>query len=173
MTLANILANRYLPHMRRHLKPRTVAEYTRLADTLLLPTFGALPIASITLSTVEDWHDKQTAMVQANRALALLSAALGYAVARGFIPANPCTGVRRNPERHREHFYMPADAQAIHAAALAFPDIRGRYVALCLLTGARPSELLDSGRATAAFYSFQTARRGSGRSTCRPPPARS
>lgn len=144
MKLAALFHTRYLPHIRRHLKPRTVAEYTRLADTLVLPTFGGLELGAITLTRVEDWHERQQAEVQANRALALLSGVLGYAAKRDLLPANPCRGVHRNKERPNEHFYQPAEAQAIVSAARAFPDARGPYIALVLLTGARPSELLKS-----------------------------
>lgn len=145
MNLTDLFERRYLPHIIRHRKPRTVAEYTRLARTLLLPALGEHDIATLTFSEIEAWHEGQAARIQANRALALTSAMLGYAVKRSLLPVNPCRGVTRNRETPREHFYLPGEAQAIVAAALAFPDVRGRYIALNLLTGARPSELLNSG----------------------------
>lgn len=144
MKLSALFHARYLPHIRRRLKPRTVVEYERLADTLVLPTFGDSELAAITLTRVEDWHEGQDALVQANRALALLSGLLGYAAKRDLLPANPCRGVHRNKERPREHFFMPAEAQTIVGAARAFPDIRGQYIALVLLTGCRPGELVET-----------------------------
>lgn len=143
MNLAALFEKRYLPTARRTLKPRTILEYERLAARVILPDLGALPLEEITLDRVEEWHAAVPGAVQANRALAVLSAALGYAAARGLVPANPCRGATRNREQGREFFYMPEHTQAILRTALNWPDIRGRYIALTLLTGCRPGELLE------------------------------
>ncbi len=42
----------------RPLKPRTVEHYRKLLAEHLVPTFGALPLASITVDDVRDWHAK-------------------------------------------------------------------------------------------------------------------
>jgi integrase len=143
MNLVHLFSTRYLPHARRTLKPRTVAEYERLAERVILPALGALALEAITLERVEEWHVGTPGKVQANRALAVLSAALTYAADRGLLAANPCRGAARNRERGREFFYLPEQTRAILGAAAAWPDIRGRYVALTLLTGCRPDELLE------------------------------
>jgi integrase len=157
MTLFQLFKTRYLPHARRTLKPRTVAEYERLAEKVILPVIGKIPpvigkippalgaleLAGLTLDRVEEWHAAIPGAVQANRALAVLSAALSYALGRGLLTSNPCRGASRNREQGREFFYLPAQTRAILAAAAAWPDIRGRYLALTLLTGCRPDELLE------------------------------
>ena len=143
MNLAHLFRARYLPHARRTLKPRTVAEYERLADRVILPALGALELTAITLDRIDEWHVAVPGHVQANRALAVLSAALTYAVERSLLAANPCRGAARNREQGREFFYMPEQTRAILAAAHAWPDIRGQYIALALLTGCRPDELLE------------------------------
>ena len=144
MNLTKLFDTRYLPHIRRTLKPRTVAEYDRLARKVLLPELGGRDIATLTLDDAETLHAKVPGTVQANRTLALLSAMLTFAARRRLIAANPCLGVKRNPERGRQHFYMPVECRNILAAAEAWLDVRGRYIALTLLTGTRPRELADA-----------------------------
>jgi integrase len=143
VNLAQLFSSRYLPHARRTLKARTVAEYERLAARVILPALGALELGALTLDQVEEWHVDTPGQVQANRALAVLSAALSYAVERSLLAVNPCRGAARNREQGREFFYLPGQTRAILQAAATWPDIRGRYIALTLLTGCRPDELLE------------------------------
>lgn len=146
MTLAQLFESKYLPHARRKLKPRTVAEYERLARALVLPEFGSRAIDSIGLGDIEDWHEGMAdAPVQANRALAVLSAILTYAGRRRLVPANAARGIKRNRETGREFFYAPEQTRALLATASGSDDIRAKYIALELLTGCRPGELLDLG----------------------------
>ena len=143
MNLDQLFRLRYLPHARRTLKPRSAAEYARLAGKVILPPLGALALEEITLDAVEAWHAAAPGRTQANRALAVLSAALTYAVERRLLAVNPCHGVSRNREQGREFFYLPDQTRAILDAAAAWHDIRGKYLALTLLTGVRPDELLE------------------------------
>jgi len=143
LNLAHLFGSRYLPHARRTLKARTVAEYERLVARVILPALGSLDLGALTLDRVEEWHAGTPGKVQANRALAVLSAALSYAVERSLLAVNPCRGAARNREQGREFFYLPGQTRAILGAAAAWPDIRGRYLALTLLTGCRPDELLE------------------------------
>lgn len=145
MNLSAFLNERYLPHVDRTLKPRTAKEYRRIATALILPKLGNQDIATLSMDDVEDFHRSVPGAVQANRALALLSAVMSFAVERRLISVNPCLGVHRNKEKGREFFYAPEQCKALLSASLAFPDIRGKYIALSLLTGTRPSELLASG----------------------------
>lgn len=146
MNLATLYATRYLPHIRRVLKPRTVAEYERLAARLVMPEFGTIMLPELTLDAVESWHVRISAAgkVQANRALAVLSALTTYAVGRRLLTAHPFRGVERNKERGCEFFYSPGQTKAILNATSASDDIRAKYIALELLTGCRPGELLES-----------------------------
>jgi integrase len=143
MILSQLFEDRYLPYATRTLKARTVAEYTRLARVFVLPALGDREIGTLTLDDAEGFHAKMPGAVQANRAIAVLSAMLTYAVERRLLAANPCRGIERNKEKGKEFFYNKAQCQRILAAAEAFPDVRGRYIALGMLTGARPGELLD------------------------------
>jgi integrase len=143
MNLTHLFRNRYLPHARRSLKPRTLAEYERLAEKVILPALGDTELDALSLDQIDEWHEAIPGAVQANRALAVLSAALSYAIERRLLATNPCRGATRNREQGREFFYLPEHTRAILAAAAAWPDIRGRYIALTLLTGCRPDELLE------------------------------
>lgn len=145
MTLTELYETRYLPLIRRTLKPKTVAEYVRLAQAIVLPVLGGRSIQSITLDDAEKMHLFVAGDVQANRALALLSALLGYAVQRQLLTHNPCSGVRRNKEKAKEFFYSKEQTRALLAAADASDDVRHKYIAIELLTGCRPGELLHAG----------------------------
>lgn len=144
MKLADLFERRYLPHIRRTLKPKTVEEYERLIRIAVLPKLGDRNIAALTLDDAEELHAEVPGKVQANRAVTYLSGMLTYAVERRLLPAHPCRGVKRNPEKGCEFFYMPDQTKALLAAAAAWDDIRARYIALELLTGCRPGELLES-----------------------------
>lgn len=145
MTLAQLFDGRYLAHIKRHLKPKTVAEYERLFRAEILRRLGARGLDTLTLDDAEELHAAVPGAVQANRAVALLSGVLAYAVERRLLAVNPVRGVRRNREPKRTFFYAPDQARALLAAASAWDDIRAKYIALVLLTGARPGELLESG----------------------------
>lgn len=145
MKLADLFEKRYAQHIRRTLKPKTVEEYERLIRVVILPRLGARLIATLTLDDAEDLHAEVPGKVQANRAVTLLSGMLTYAVERRLLPVHPCRGVKRNPEKGCEFFYSPEQTRALLAAAAAWADIRAKYIALELLTGVRPGELLESG----------------------------
>ena len=144
MTLNELFEARYLPTIQKGLKPKTVAEYTRLYRTTVQQVLGDRAITSITMDDAEKVHLFTAGEVQANRALALLSAVLGYAVQRRLLDHNPCRGIRRNKEKPREFFYTPAQTRKLLAAAEASPRIEHKYIALELLTGCRPGELLQA-----------------------------
>lgn len=145
MTLNELFHTRYAPHAARALKPKTVAEYTRLAAREILPRYGDRLIDSITLDDAEALHAAVPGAVQANRAVALLSAILSFAVSRRLLAVNPCPGVVRNREQGREFFYTPAQTRALIVTAARSDDIRWKYLAVTLLAGTRPEELRNSG----------------------------
>jgi integrase len=144
VTLFQLFERHYLPHVTRKLKPKTVTEYERLARTEVLPRLGARELSSLTFRDAEALHGAVPGRVQANRAVSLLSAMLGYAAKRDYVDMNTARGVDRNRETGREFFYSPDQTRALLRAAAAWDDPRARYIALELLTGCRPGELLDA-----------------------------
>jgi integrase len=141
-----LFENRYLPWARRHLKAKTLAEYERLTRREILPRLGERFIEQITLDDAEELHTAVPGKVQANRAISYLSAVLTFAVERRLLALHPFRGlIRRNREKGREFFYSPAQTRALLDAAARCLDIRAKYIALELLTGTRPGELIESG----------------------------
>jgi integrase len=80
----------------------TAAEFRRLAERHLLPRLGAVRMVDLDEKAVEALHRAMAATPgQANRALTLLSAVVGFAEKRKLRPlgANPCRVVSRYEER--------------------------------------------------------------------------
>ncbi len=145
-------AARYMTeYAERQKKPRTIIEDRRLLAVHILPALGKRKLRDIGKADVARFHAaKHASPVAANRALALLSAIMGWAERIGERPdgSNPCRHVQRFPERARERF-LGADELGRLGDALAGADATGladwRAVAcirLLLLTGSRLSEIL-------------------------------
>jgi integrase len=145
-------AARYLAeYAAGHHKPRTRAEEERLLKLHILPVVGTMKLADVGKADAARLHAKaHETPVTANRALAVLSAVLGWAERVGERPdgSNPCRHVDRYPERPRERL-LTAEELARLGEALANAESGGvadwRAVALVRLlafTGARLSEIL-------------------------------
>jgi integrase len=96
-------AARYLAeYARPHKKRRTVVEDERLLKLHILPVLGSIKIREIGKADVARFHAGMfTKPVAGNRALALVSAMLGWAEKVGERPdnSNPCRHVERYPEK--------------------------------------------------------------------------
>jgi len=101
-----VFAERYVAeYARPHKKPRTLAEDERLLKQKILPGLGDRRLQDISRADVARFHSAlRSAPVAANRALALLSAILGWAEKVGERPdgSNPCRHIDRFPEKPRE-----------------------------------------------------------------------
>lgn len=150
-TLDGFAARYMAEYAERQKKPRTLVEDRRLLAVHILPALGKRKLRDIDKADVARFHSsKHASPVAANRALALLSAIMGWAERIGERPdgTNPCRHVQRFPEKARERF-LAADELARIGDALAGAEAKGladwRAVAcirLLLLTGARLSEIL-------------------------------
>jgi integrase len=90
---------------RPHKKERSVIEDERMLKLHILPALGGLKVADIGKAEVARFHASlREKPVAANRALALLSAMLGWAESVGERPdgTNPCRHIDRYPEKPRE-----------------------------------------------------------------------
>ncbi len=96
-------AGRYVAeYAKPHKKPRSVTEDERTLKLHILPALGARKLREIGKADVARFHaGMQVTPVAANRALALLSAMLGWAERAGERPgnSNPCRHVERYPEK--------------------------------------------------------------------------
>jgi len=102
-------------------------------DDKILPTFGALPIASITADDVRGWHaklDKSTPTVRSH-AYGLLRTIMGTAASDGKITANPCV-IRGAGSAKRVHKIRPATLEEIAVIVTEMPE---NYRAMVLLAG--------------------------------------
>jgi integrase len=150
-SLADFAARYLAEYAAGHHKPRTRAEEERLLKLHILPVVGTMKLADVGKADAARLHAKaHETPVTANRALAVLSAVLGWAERVGERPdgSNPCRHVDRYPERPRERL-LTAEELARLGEALANAESGGvadwRPVALVRLltfTGARLSEIL-------------------------------
>jgi integrase len=106
-------AERYLiEYARPHKKPRTVAEDERLLKLHVLPALGRTKVREIGKAEVARFHASMSRTpVAANRALAFLSAVLGWAEKVGARPdnSNPCRHIERYPEKAVERLLTAAE----------------------------------------------------------------
>lgn len=111
----NAFATRYMEeYAKPHKKTRTIAEDERLLRLHVLPALGTIKVRDIDKAAVAQFHSgMQTTPVAANRALAILSAILGWAEKVGARPDNS------NPSRHIERYPEKAVERLLTAAELA------------------------------------------------------
>ena len=99
-------------------RPSTAKSYCRLIDSHIVPHFGKGEPRAITRNAIEQWHGKiaERTPIEANRALATLSAFMSWLEHDHKITATRAKGVRRRPENQR-HIFLDADEiEAAHAA---------------------------------------------------------
>ncbi len=147
-TVAVVASDFMTLHTRSKRRARTTAEYDRLLDVIILPAFGTRKIKTITAAEIERWHHAQRdTPYQANRALAVLSKLLAWALQRGHVESNPAAAVERFPEVARRRYLSPVEIAAL-GQALRECEVGGAvspyvsaYFRLLLLTGMRKDEL--------------------------------
>lgn len=115
----------------RDLKERTREHYEKLLADHIVPTFGPLPIASITADDVRAWHAKLGNKTPTLRAhcYGLLRTIMGTALSDGKIKVNPCV-IRGAGSARRVHKIRPASLDEIAVIAQEMPE---RYKAMVLL----------------------------------------
>jgi integrase len=148
--LAVVLEQFMAEHVRAKLKPRSRAEYERLAKLYIAPRLGRRPVGEIARSDVAALHYALRATpCQANRVLAVLSKFFAWAEKRGLSEGNPCRHVEKYRERRRERFLSEAELARL-GEALAQAERNGSCspwtvgaIRLLLFTGARLNEILS------------------------------
>jgi integrase len=122
-------ANKWLDH--RDLKIRTREHYRKLLDRHIVPSLGALPIASITADDVKGWYantltDRPT---MRSHAYGLLRTIMGDAVRDGKAQANPCV-LRGAGSTKAVHKIRPATIAELEVIVSEIPE---RYRMMILL----------------------------------------
>lgn len=128
----------------RPLKDRTREHYTKLLDEHIEPTFGSLPLASITADDVRAWYaatltDKPTMRAHA---YGLLRTIMATAASDGRINQNPCV-IRGAGTAKRVHKVKPATVAEIGTIADAMPPQWSLMVLLAAWLALRFGELTE------------------------------
>lgn len=124
-------AESFLTDRPRPLAPKTLELYRNLLDRFILPTFGDVPIGSITTEAVRAWLSRvrnDSSELQPAKAYRLLRASLNVAVSDAMIARSPCVISGAGQEHSGER--PLATAEQIHQLAEA---IRPHLRALVLL----------------------------------------
>lgn len=145
-TLQRFIFDEYYKYANANLKPKTVDEYRRLINSQILPEFGSKLLTTLSTAGIERWHLglRQATPIQANRALAVLSAILQLAARWGYILANPARGIPIYKEKARERYLDPHEVKRFMNAVEKLPAVEGAFLLTALYTGARPGELLSA-----------------------------
>ena len=110
-------------------KPKTVAGYRSLLDTLVLSRWGTTPVAEVRFEHIQTWiadmrasgvrsPTKGLSASRVRQAHQLLSAVLDYAVRARHITSNPAKGVELPREPKRERLYLTHGEVAVLAAKM-------------------------------------------------------
>jgi len=133
---------RYIEHDRQR-KPSTVNGYQAIVRSQLLPTFGSMPIESITPATIEAWlAGVDRASSTRVKALVLLHGIFQRARKVWSLPANPVADVEKPPLRASSDIrvFSPEEVWALVRAADSEQDAAVFLTAA--FTGLRMGELL-------------------------------
>ena len=141
------------------LAPKTLKSY-RSSQDRINAWAGAVFLDELARQEVRAWlHARKKAAVSANRDLALLRAALNFAVECGWIADNPAQGVRRHAETPRRRIATPEERKALSDAAT---PLWRALLAMELLTGMDESHirLLKRSQLTEEGISFTRSKTG-------------
>ena len=133
---------RYVEHDRGR-KPSTIAGYTAIVRSQLLPVFGALPLESITTATIEQWIGSAGGSVSSRRkSLVLLHGIFRRAKKVWGLAVNPAAEVEKPPLGRSGgiEVFSPEEVHALVRAAASEQDA-AIYVTAAF-TGLRRGELI-------------------------------
>jgi integrase len=133
---------RYIEHDRRR-KPSTVTGYQAIVRAQLLPTFGSMPIESITTATIETWlAGVDRASSTRVKALVLMHGIFQRARKVWALPANPVADVEKPPLAANSDIevFSPEEVWALVRAADSEQD--AALFLTAAFTGLRMGELL-------------------------------
>jgi len=144
----------------RDLKPKSVQQYRRLLDDMILPELGDVPVDKLSVATVRNWHTSMKTTAAAKKtaaeaaaakkatpgapvkpvrsgatwvahAYSLLRAIMNSAYRDDLISANPCR-IERAGSSRKVHRTKPASLAELDVIVGAVPP---RYRAMILLAG--------------------------------------
>jgi integrase len=146
--LIEAAVTRYLAqHVRRNLRASSAEEIERLLRKEFAAPWASRRLSQIARSDIHAILDsivERGSPVQANRALAAFRAMCRWAVERGLIDTNPCTGIRApSAETARDRILTDEELGAVWRAAGGQEQPYAEFVKLLILTGQRRSEISE------------------------------
>ena len=146
-TIADLVERFREEHFPR-LRESSREDYERMLRCHVVPHLGEhTKVQDITFDEVDALHRKMTRRGhrhRANRTLAVLSKAYALAIKWKWCESNPCKGIERNREHHRQRYMTDDELTALTKALAIFPDRQvANIIRLLLLTGARRGEVLS------------------------------
>jgi integrase len=146
-TTAELAARFLAEQVETKRKPRTVREYRRLLENVIIPALGRKRVRDVTRQDVAHLHHSRRATpIEANRMLALLSVLFTFAERVGERPdgSNPCRHAERFPQRRRERFLSPDELGRLGDTLAAYrgSPYHPATIKLLVFTGARLGEVL-------------------------------
>lgn len=118
----------------------TQKQYEKYFDELL-PAFGYIPLGEICTVHCQQYLERRSAKIQANREISLLSSVFNWARRLGYTKThNPVPGVRRNFEPSRKVYVTDEQFAEVYVRAMFWQQ---DAMDLALLTGQRPGDILS------------------------------
>jgi integrase len=142
------VAAQFVKHYaKRQLKASTAKEVERILNKEVVAPWHGRRLSSIGKADTHELLDsivERGSPVTANRVLAWLRRMCRWAVDRGLIEANPCTGIRAPAaETSRERVLEDAELKALWLASEGLEPRYAAFIKLLILTGARRTEVAE------------------------------
>ena len=143
-TTVAALAEEYLS--RYAAKKKSGARDREIVDRDVLPELGDVCATQVARSDVRRLFEAKSAAtpVAANRLLACLSKVFSWAVEQEVVTANPCAGIRKNPEKARNRVLTEGEIRTLWRGLDAVSGVTWRVktvIKLILVTAQRPGEV--------------------------------
>lgn len=131
---------------------KTIQEYVRLYEKDIKPSFGHLPIDTISRGDVKSWFDELSlrSKYTANRCLTILKTVFEIAIDYEYLETNPASRIKKHAEVKRTRHYTPEEK------ILIFQELFRRleednsllhsvsFILVLIFSGARKSELASA-----------------------------
>ena len=127
------------------MKPRSLAAYEWLYKKHVEADLGKRRLSDITAERVRALHKKVSTdtPTTANRCISMVKAAFNWAAKEGiYTDSNPAGHVRKNTETTRTRYLQPAELAVFFQSLEESEEPAKSFFMLCLLTGARRSNVL-------------------------------
>jgi integrase len=146
--MVEAVATRFiLQHAKRNMRARTAKEAERILQKEIVGPWRGRRLTQITrgdIHAVLDSIVERGSPIQANRALAMFRTMCRWAIERGLIDANPCTGIRAPAaETARDRILSDDELKAVWRASEALDQPYREFVQLVILSGQRRSEVAE------------------------------